>query len=81
MVTQSDVDTLKAELETLRSTLMRDREQARLRMGAVIGRAQSMRDAAAGGKFEPAVTSVHDLLLSLRCSLEAQAALQRCKPS
>lgn len=79
MVTQADVDELQIELEQLRVAMMRDREMVRQRMSEVIEHARVMRDDAAGGKFEPAICSVHDLLLCLNRGLNAQANLLRTR--
>lgn len=75
MVTQADVDRLQKELETLRATLLRDRSAVRASIDGLIDRAGRLRDDATGGKFEPAISSVHNLLVSLRRGLVAQAAL------
>ncbi|MCC7407179.1 MAG: hypothetical protein IT442_03855 [Phycisphaeraceae bacterium] len=75
MVTQADVDRLQKELEQMRTTLLRDRAAVRASIDGLIDRAGQLRDDAAGGKFEPAIASVHGLLISLRRGLAAQAAL------
>ncbi len=77
MIEQKDVDTLLAELETMRMTLIRDREAVRPKLDEMIDRAKQMRQSAAGGKFEASVTSVHGLLESLRAGVQAQSQLNK----
>ncbi len=79
MVTQADVDELQIELEQLRAALLRDRDLVRQRIDDVIARTRTLREASMGGKFEPAVRCVHDLLISLNRGLNAQANLQRVR--
>jgi non-homologous end joining protein Ku len=77
MIEQKDVDTLLAELETMRATLVRDREAVKPKLDEMITKAKQMRQHAAGGKFEASVTSVHGLLESLRASVQAQSQLNK----
>ena len=58
MIEQKDVDTLLAELEAMRATLVRDREAIKPKLDEMVAKAQRMRLQAAGGKFEASVTSV-----------------------
>lgn len=75
MVQQSDVDHLLQELEAMRQALLRDRASVAERLDQLVKRARQMRDDAEGGKFEPAVASVHDLLQSLQRGVTAQDRL------
>ncbi len=77
MIEQKDVDTLLAELEAMRATLVRDREAVKPKLDEMIAKAQQMRNSAAGGKFEASVTSVHGLLESLRAGVQAQTRLNK----
>lgn len=76
MVQQRDVDDLLRQLEQMRAALLRDREAVRPQLDRLLELAGEMRERAAGGVFEAAVTSVHDLLQSFDRSLSAQAHLQ-----
>lgn len=75
MIEQKDVDELLAELESMRASLVRDREAVRPKLDEMIAKAKGMRTRAAGGKFEASVTSVHGLLESLRAGVKAQTRL------
>jgi len=77
MIEQKDVDALLAELETMRTTLMRDREAIKPKLDEMVAKAKQMRQSAAGGKFEASVTSVHGLLESLRAGVQAQSQLNK----
>jgi hypothetical protein len=77
MIEQRDVDELLAELESMRITLMRDREAVRPKLDEMITKAQQMKTHAIGGKFEASVTSVHGLLESLRAGVKAQTHLNK----
>ncbi len=77
MIEQKDVDTLLAELENMRITLIRDREAVKPKLDEMIAKAKQMRQRAAGGKFEASVTSVHGLLESLRAGIQARTALNK----
>ena len=77
MIEQKDVDTLLAELEAMRVTLIRDREAIKPKLDEMVAKAQRMRREAAGGKFEASVTSVHGLLESLRAGVQAQSQLNK----
>ena len=70
--TQQDIDRLQAELERLRALMIRDRDAATDQIGDLLDRARTMRDEAAGGKYEVAVQCVNDLLGSLQRGLNAQ---------
>jgi len=75
MIEQKDVDGLLAELESMRASLVRDREAVRPKLDEMVAKAKQMRTHAAGGKFEASVTSVHGLLESLREGVRAQTKL------
>jgi DNA anti-recombination protein RmuC len=77
MIEQKDVDELLAELESMRASLVRDREEVRPRLEQMVARAKQMRTKAAGGKFEASVTSVHGLLESLHAGVTAQSKLNK----
>ena len=77
MIEQKDVDGLLAELESMRTALIRDRDAIRPRLDEMVAKARRMRDSAAGGKFEASVTSVHGLLESLRAGVRAQTQLNK----
>ncbi|MCC7147379.1 MAG: hypothetical protein IT443_13115 [Phycisphaeraceae bacterium] len=76
MITQQEIDQLKKDLEDLRKVLLRDREAVRAQIQPLIAKAQRMRADGAGGKFEPAICSVHDLLIAVQRGLTAQANLK-----
>jgi hypothetical protein len=75
MIEQTDVDALVAELTEVRAAMQRDRASLTARLTGLVSRAQRMRDDAAGGRFEPAIASVHDLLQSLQRGVVAQDTL------
>jgi hypothetical protein len=77
MIEQKDVDELLAELESMRASLVRDREAVRPKLEEMVARAKQMRNSAAGGKFEASVTSVHGLLESLQAGVMAQSKLNK----
>lgn len=77
MIEQKDVDTLLAELESMRMTLVRDREAVKPKLDELIAKAKQMRQNASGSKFEASVTSVHGLLESLRGGIQAQSQLNK----
>ncbi len=77
MIEQRDVDELLAELETMRTTLMRDRKAIKPKLDELVTKAKQMRQSATGGKFEASVTSVHGLLESLRAGVQAQEQLNK----
>jgi len=77
MIEQKDVDTLLAELEAMRATLVRDREAIKPKLDEMVSKARQMRQEAAGSKFEASVTSVHGLLESLRAGVQAQSQLNK----
>ncbi len=77
MVEPKDVKQLQAELEALRANLASSRESLREELDGLIERSGQMRERSAGGKFEPAVTVIHELLLSLRRGIEAQQRMAK----
>lgn len=77
MIEQKDVDELLAELESMRTALMRDREAIGPKLDEMVAKAKRMRESAAGGKFEASVTSVHGLLESLRAGVRARIQLNK----
>lgn len=77
MIEQRDVDELLTELETMRTTLMRDRKAIKPKLDELVAKAKQMRQSATGGKFEASVTSVHGLLESLRAGVKAQEQLNK----
>lgn len=77
MIEQRDVDELLHELETMRASLIRDRQAIRPGLDGLIAKAGQMRKNAAGGKFEASVASVHGLLESLRAGVRAQDQLNK----
>ena len=75
-ITQAEVDALVRDLEAMRSLLRSDRAALRRDLDAAIARARGLRDRALGGPFEPAVTTTHDLLLTLRRGLASQLRIR-----
>jgi hypothetical protein len=73
MVDQADVNRLQADLEGLRIMLATDRPAVRGRLADLVDRTEQMRRDAAGGPFEHAVASVHDLLTVLQRSVGVQS--------
>ncbi len=81
MIEQHDLDRLQASLEALRGTMMSNRELAGKQLESLLAESESLREAAAGGKYEAAVGCVHDLLRSLHDGLAAQNHLNRLTDS
>ena len=77
MIEQREVDELLNELETMRISLIRDRQSIRPKLDELVAKAKELRHRAAGGKFEASVTSVHGLLESLRAGVRAQDQLNQ----
>lgn len=75
MVNQEDLDQLQAELEHLRNRLISKREDAALAVEEAISKADSLLEQSRGGKFEPAVTIVCDMLGALQRGVDAQKSL------
>ncbi len=74
-VTQSDIDQLQADLEALQQGMQSDKSKIIGQIDQIITHTQQLKQNASGGRFEPAINSVHDLLVSLRQGVSAQARL------
>ena len=80
MIEQNDVDKLLSELEALRTALQQDRTSMIPQLESRIKKTRQMRSDAAGGKFEPAIGSVCDLLESFEADMHAQVKLNESAP-
>ena len=77
MVTQQEVDALLAELEHARRVLKQSREVVYPQLATLIEKASSLHRQSIGGKYEPALNSVHMILLSLKNSMDSQHSLRQ----
>ena len=77
MIEQTDVDKLLSELESMRNMLQDDREALVPQLETLLARTAQMRRDAAGGKFEPAIVSVDNLLKSFSAGVLAQVRLNQ----
>ena len=75
MVNQKDVDTMLAEMEHARRVLKNNREAIYPQIQGLVDRAEKLHRESIGGKFEPALNSVHNLLTSMQRGLKAQETL------
>ncbi|MEM7681735.1 MAG: hypothetical protein AAF288_07250 [Planctomycetota bacterium] len=78
-VTQTDIHQLEASLTEVRDHLHEDRAQSLVKVTELQERAAELKELAeaSDSAFEPAVSSVHALLDTLRRNLEAGEALRR----
>ncbi|WP_432797507.1 hypothetical protein [Poriferisphaera sp. WC338] len=77
MVTQKEVDTLLAELEHARRVLKQSRHAVYPQLSSLIERASTLHRESIGGIYEPALNSVHLLLISLKNGMDSQASLNK----
>ncbi|QDU34629.1 hypothetical protein KS4_27000 [Poriferisphaera corsica] len=77
MVKQKDVDALLAELEHARRVLKQSREAVYPQIDTLVERAADLHKESIGGKFEPALSSVHYLLDSMRRGIQAKEVLNQ----
>ena len=75
MVKQKDVDALLAELEHARRILKQNKEAIYPQIDTLVDKAENLHKLSIGGKYEPALNSVHYLLDSMRKGMKAQEQL------
>lgn len=75
MVEQNDLDLLQADLEALRLVMQDDRARFERELAGLLQRARDMKAEAEGSKFQPAVDSVHDLLVTVARGVRVQREL------
>ena len=77
VVKQKDVDAMLAELEHARRILKQSREAVYPQIDSLVERAAELHKESIGGKYEPALSSVHTLLDSMRRGVKAQQSLNQ----
>lgn len=75
MVEQHDLDQLQADLEGLRRLMSADRDRFEDELRGLLTRAGELKAEAEGGRFQPAVDSVHDLLVTVARGVQVQREL------
>ena len=75
MVKQKDVDALLAELEHARRVLKQSKEAIYPQIDTLVDKAEDLHKLSIGGKYEPALNSVHFLLESMRSGMKAKKQL------